>query len=71
MGEHEYTWVLCPSNGCSYDAVVSGRQALPSTHGPVEHATVSCAAGHQFFMPIDRLASATDLFPVERAHRTL
>ena len=68
MGEQEHTWVLCPSSGCSYDAVLSGRQALPSTDGPIEHATVSCAAGHQFFMPSDRLMS--DVLPVERADRS-
>ena len=47
MGEYEHEWVLCPSSGCRIDAVVSGHQALPSTDGPVEHGTVSCAAGHQ------------------------
>jgi hypothetical protein len=41
--------------GCLFDAVLNGRQALPSTDGYVDHGTVSCAAGHQFFMPSDRL----------------
>ena len=47
------TAVACPP--CHVPAEITDRFSLSSTDGPVAHVAVSCAAGHHFRMPADRL----------------
>jgi len=47
------TVISCPE--CGVPAEVTERFSLPSTDGPVDHAALSCAAGHHFRMATDRL----------------
>jgi hypothetical protein len=47
------TVISCPD--CGVPAEVTERFSLPSTDGPVGHLALSCAAGHQFKMAVDRL----------------
>jgi hypothetical protein len=44
----------CPE--CSAPAQLTGRVALESTDGPVEHARIRCVRKHWFFMPTAGLA---------------
>lgn len=44
----------CPA--CPCPAEVVRRYVLESTHGPIEHALVACAAGHYWNGPITLLA---------------
>jgi hypothetical protein len=43
----------CPD--CRAPAEITERFSLPSTDGPIKHVAVSCAAGHHYRMPADRL----------------
>jgi hypothetical protein len=43
----------CPD--CGVPAEITESFSLPSTDGPVAHVAVSCAAGHHFRMPAERL----------------
>ena len=47
------TVISCPE--CGVPAEITDRFSLPSTDGPVAHVATSCAAGHHFRMPADRL----------------
>jgi hypothetical protein len=47
------TVISCPD--CGVPAEIAERFSLPSTHGPVDHIVVHCAAGHHFRMPADML----------------
>ena len=47
------TVISCPD--CGVPSEVTERFSLPSTDGPVQHAALSCAAGHHFRMAVDRL----------------
>jgi hypothetical protein len=40
---------------CGVPAEIAERFSLASTHGPVDHIVVHCAAGHHFRMPADML----------------
>ena len=46
--------VSCPQ--CGLAAEVTRREALPSTHGPVEHVYVRCVQRHWFLLPADAVA---------------
>jgi hypothetical protein len=43
----------CPE--CGVPAEVTDRFSLASTHGPVDHVALRCAAGHHFRMPSEKL----------------
>jgi hypothetical protein len=45
--------VGCPA--CGAPAEVVDRYVLESTDGPIEHATVACAARHRFTVLVERL----------------
>jgi hypothetical protein len=45
--------VGCPA--CAAPAEVVDRYVLESTDGPIEHATVMCAARHRFTVLVERL----------------
>ncbi len=45
----------CPE--CGLLAEVVGRDAWPSTDGPVEHVHVRCVARHRFLLPVAMLAA--------------
>ena len=47
--------VGCPA--CAAPAEVVDRYVLESTDGPIEHATVTCAARHRFTVLVERLAT--------------
>jgi hypothetical protein len=49
------TVISCPD--CEVPAEVTERFSLPSTDGPVRHIALTCAAGHHFRMPVDRLTA--------------
>jgi len=51
------TVISCPE--CGAPAEITDRFSLPSTDGPVAHVATSCAAGHHFRMPTDRLTGRT------------
>ena len=60
----------CPE--CGLVAEVVDRDVWPSTDGPVEHATVRCAAGHRFVLPLESLERhhrAAEPDHVDAAHR--
>jgi len=48
------TVISCPE--CGVPAEITDRFSLPSTDGPGAHMATSCATGHHFRMPTDRLA---------------
>ena len=54
----ELDLVGCPE--CAAPAEVLNRFALPSTDGPVEHATVRCVVRHWFMLPVSALPGALD-----------
>jgi hypothetical protein len=47
------TLIPCPD--CGVPAEITERFSLPSTHGPVDHIALHCAARHHFRMPADML----------------
>lgn len=47
------TVIACPD--CGVPAEVTERFSLPSTDGPIQHVSVSCAAGHDVRIAADRL----------------
>jgi hypothetical protein len=47
--------VGCPA--CAAPAEVVDRYVLESTDGPIEHATVLCAARHRFTVLVERLVT--------------
>ena len=51
--DDELDLVVCPE--CAAPAEVVNRFALPSTDGPVEHATVRCVLRHWFMLPVASL----------------
>ncbi len=50
------TLISCPE--CGVPAEITDRFSLPSTDGPVDHVTVTCARRHHFRMPSDSLPAA-------------
>jgi hypothetical protein len=61
------TLIFCPD--CGAPAEITECFRLPSTHGPVDHIVVHCAAGHHFRMPADMLAVARRERPAAPARR--
>jgi hypothetical protein len=49
---------VCPEPTCQLPAEITDRLVLPSTDGPVEHATLHCLARHIFILPVARLVTA-------------
>jgi hypothetical protein len=46
----------CPEVCCGAPFEIDRRFVLESTHGPVEHVSGRCAAGHHFLMPTEYLS---------------
>lgn len=51
------SFIYCPH--CDVPAEITGRFALASTEGPVEHVALHCAGGHRYTMAADMLPEPT------------